>query len=506
MKRILIANRGEIACRIIKCCKLLGHISISIHSDADKEALHVRMSDESYYIGASKAEESYLNIKNILLVAEKNNVDAIHPGFGFLSENMKFAKSVIEKGIIWIGPHPNNIESMGSKNLSRELAVQAGLPICPGINDIENLSSEELEAQCMDIGYPILIKASAGGGGIGMSIAKDFNELKNSISKTKNLALKAFGDDRIFIEKFIQNARHIEIQVFGFGKAGAIHLYERDCSMQRRFQKVIEESPAPNVHPKLLREMAQCARNLAASQNYDGAGTVEFIYDVDDKKFYFLEMNTRIQVEHPVTEMMTNCDLIAMQLQYAFKRNIKLINQEDISIYGHAIECRVYAEDSENNFIPSPGKILKLSFPTIPEGVRLDWGFEEGDEVSFYYDPMIGKIIAHDHNRSKAINKLISFLERIEIKGIKTNIPFLISLLNSEAFQKGMHHTKYIESNLKILNNKGMNGLSRLKDSLTKNTVKVNRETIKIVETDKAHQYRKASIKESGGMKVVFFD
>lgn len=503
MKRILIANRGEIACRIIKCCKLLGHTSITLHSEADKNSLHTRMSDESYYLGLSKAEESYLNVKAILKIAEDANVDAIHPGFGFLSENKSFAEAVIQKGITWIGPSPKNIENMGSKNLSRELATAAGLPICPGINDLSTVSEDELKSQCEEIGYPILIKASAGGGGIGMSIAKNYEELKNSISKTKNLALKAFGDDHIFLEKFIQKARHIEVQVFGYGKDGAIHLYERDCSMQRRFQKVIEESPAPNVHPKILREMAECAKNLTATQKYDGAGTVEFIYDVEGKKFYFLEMNTRIQVEHPVTEMVTNIDLIAMQIQYAFNRNKKIIDQENITVYGNSIECRVYAEDPDNNFIPSPGVIKKLHFPKIPSGIRLDWGFEEGDEISFYYDPMIGKIISHEHNRENAINNLINFLELIEIKGIKTNISFLLSLLKSNSFKRGTHNTKFIENNMNSVNAISAK-LHKTKEQLTKNTVKVDPGKIKIVQTSEASKYN--SLKRNKEMKVVFFD
>jgi 3-methylcrotonyl-CoA carboxylase alpha subunit len=449
MKKILIANRGEIAIRIIKSCKVLGYKSVAVYSDADKNAKHVKMADEAFHIGPSKSQESYLNVDKIIKVAMEAKVDAIHPGFGFLSENDQFAQKVIDNQIIWIGPKPETIRSMGNKDVARDLALKSNVPICPGINEIDKLSKQHLKTECEKIGFPILVKSSAGGGGIGMNIVSNYEDLEKAIEKTTTLAKKAFGDGSFFIEKFITNARHIEIQVFGFGEKGSVHLFERDCSMQRRYQKIIEESPAPKISRDTIDQMALSAIKLASYVNYQGAGTVEFIYDMDEQKYYFLEMNTRIQVEHPVTS------------------------------YGHAIECRVYAEDPEKNFLPSPGKISKMILPDPPNGIRLDWGFEKNEEISFYYDPMIGKIISHDLVREDAIDKLITYLKKIQIKGIKTNIPFLISLLQDQNFQEGNHNTKYIENNLNLLvsNITSNNNL--------KNLNSVDPKKIKILETDK---------------------
>ena len=500
MKKILIANRGEIANRIIKSCKVLGHKSVAVYSDADKNSKHVRLSDESYYIGPSKAQESYLSYDKILDIATKANVDAIHPGFGFLSENDTFAQEVIERGITWIGPKPKSIKSMGNKDIARELALNSNIPICPGINNVHKLNDEQLKTKCEVIGYPLLVKSSAGGGGIGMSVVQNFKDLANAIEKTSNLASKSFGNGDIFIEKFITNARHIEIQVFGFGSKGAVHLYERDCSMQRRYQKIIEESPAPEVDRELINTMAEAAVKLSSDVKYEGAGTVEFIYDVQEMKYYFLEMNTRIQVEHPVTELVTNNDLISMQINFAFDRKNKFLNQNKIKTYGHAIECRVYAEDPSQNFLPSPGKITKLKFPKISKGIRLDWGYDERDEVSFYYDPMIGKIISHDLIREDAISKLIKFLEGTQIEGIKTNIPFLVCLLKDKNFLEGKHNTKYIENNLNTLISK-----TSFKNGFTKN-IDLNSKRIKIVETDKLKVGHGRSQSDRGGIKVVYFD
>jgi 3-methylcrotonyl-CoA carboxylase alpha subunit len=500
MKKILIANRGEIANRIIKSCKILGHKSVAVYSDADKNSKHVRLSDESYYIGPSKAQESYLSYNKILEIATKSNVDAIHPGFGFLSENDTFAQEVINRGITWIGPKPKSIKSMGNKDIARELALNSNIPICPGINNVHKLSDEQLKTKCEAIGYPLLVKSSAGGGGIGMSVVQNFKDLASAIEKTSNLAAKSFGNGDIFIEKFITNARHIEIQVFGFGAKGSVHLFERDCSMQRRYQKIIEESPAPEVDRELINNMAQAAVKLSSDVNYEGAGTVEFIYDVQEMKYYFLEMNTRIQVEHPVTELVTNNDLISMQINFAFNRKNKFLKQEKISIYGHSIECRVYAEDPSKNFLPSPGKISKLTFPKVPNGIRLDWGYDENDDVSFYYDPMIGKIISHDLVREDAVSKLINFLEKIVLKGIKTNIPFLISLLKDKNFINGTHNTKYIENNLNTLTSE-INS-----DKNTLSEVAIDKKRIKIVETDKLKIVNNRSDTETGGIKVVYFD
>jgi 3-methylcrotonyl-CoA carboxylase alpha subunit len=460
----------------------------------------VRLADEAHYLGPSKAQESYLSVQKIMDIAMKLKVDAIHPGFGFLSENENFAQQVIDRNIVWIGPKPNLIKSMGNKDIARELALKSNIPICPGISNITKLNSDDLKNKCESIGYPLLVKSSAGGGGIGMSVVQNFKDLSKSIEKTSNMAEKSFGNGDVFIEKFITNARHIEIQIFGFGDKGSVHLYERDCSMQRRYQKIIEESPAPEIDRTLIESMANAAVKLSSDVKYQGAGTVEFIYDVEQKKYYFLEMNTRIQVEHPVTELVTNNDLVSMQINFAFNRKNKFLKQEKISIYGHSIECRVYAEDPSKNFLPSPGKISKLTFPKVPNGIRLDWGYDENDDVSFYYDPMIGKIISHDLVREDAVSKLINFLEKIVLKGIKTNIPFLISLLKDKNFINGTHNTKYIENNLNTLTSK-INS-----DKNTLSEVAIDKKRIKIVETDKLKIVNNRSETETGGIKVVYFD
>jgi len=448
MKKILIANRGEIACRIIDSCKKLKFHSIAVYSDVDKNSKHVRKADESIHIGGSKAQESYLSSKKIIEAAKKVSADAIHPGYGFLAENDKFAQEVIDAGIVWIGPKPNTIISMGNKDIARDLALKSNLPICPGLNN-KDLENENLEKKCNEIGFPILIKASAGGGGIGMQIVNNYSELVKSVEKTKNLAKKAFGNSDVFLEKFIKNARHIEIQIFGFGEKKAVHFYERDCSIQRRFQKIIEESPAPKVETEIINKMAESAVNFASNQKYEGAGTIEFIYDVDEKKFYFLEMNTRIQVEHPVTETITNSDLVEMQIKFALGIDLDFKEQDKITKSGHAIECRLYAEDPSKNFLPSPGKISKLKTPsTASNNIRLDIGVDEGDEISFYYDPMIAKIISKGSTRDESIKNMIKYLKEFEIHGISTNKSFLISVLQNKNFEDANFNTKFIENNL----------------------------------------------------------
>ena len=449
MKKILIANRGEIACRIIESCKKLNIHSIAVYSDIDKKSKHVRLADEAIHIGNSKAQESYLSSRKIINAALKVKADAIHPGYGFLSENAEFAQNIIDAGLIWIGPKPNSITSMGNKDIARELAIKSNLPICPGLKN-DDLNSNDLEKKCTNIGYPILIKASAGGGGIGMQIVNNFNELKSAVDKTKNLAKKAFGNSDIFLEKFIRNSRHIEIQVFGYGEKSAVHFYERDCSIQRRFQKIIEESPAPKVDQSIIKKMAEMSVKFASDQKYEGAGTIEFIYDIDQKKFYFLEMNTRIQVEHPVTEEITGVDLVELQIKYALNLDSTRVLQNDITKKGNSLECRLYAEDPKKNFLPSPGKISKLRLPEVTKDIRIDIGVGEGDEISFYYDPMIAKIIAKGENRYETIKKMKSFLESFEIDGIKTNKTFLIEVLKNKSFEEAKFNTKFIENNLSI--------------------------------------------------------
>ena len=449
MKRILIANRGEIACRIIECCKKLNMHSIAVYSDADKNSKPVRLANEAIQIGPAKAQESYLSVEKILDAALKSKADAIHPGYGFLAENGQFAKKIMDLGMTWIGPTPETIISMGNKDIARELAVKSNLPICPGLKNKDLEKKDDLEKKCNEIGFPILVKASAGGGGIGMQIVNNYSELVKSVEKTKNLAKKAFGNSDVFLEKFIKNARHIEIQIFGFGEKKAVHFYERDCSIQRRFQKIIEESPAPKIEPEIINKIAESAVNFATNQKYEGAGTIEFIYDVDEKKFYFLEMNTRIQVEHPVTESITNSDLVEMQIKFALGIDLDLTEQNKINRTGHAIECRLYAEDPSKNFLPSPGKISKLKIPNINlANIRLDIGVDEGDEISFYYDPMIAKIISKGSNRTESINNMVQYLKEFEIEGINTNKSFLISVLQNKTFEEANFNTKFIENNL----------------------------------------------------------
>ena len=447
MKKILIANRGEIACRIIESCKKLNIHTVAVYSDADIKSKHVRLADQAVHIGNSKAQESYLASRKIINAALESKADAIHPGYGFLSENADFAQNVLDSGLIWIGPKPKTITSMGNKDTARALAIKSNLPICPGLKNDE-IENNDLEKKCSEIGYPILIKASAGGGGIGMNIVNNFNELKSGIEKTKNLAKKAFGNDDIFLEKFIRNSRHIEIQVFGYGENNSIHFYERDCSIQRRFQKIIEESPAPKVDETILKQMAEMSVKFASDQKYEGAGTIEFIYDIDQKNFYFLEMNTRIQVEHPVTEQITNTDLVELQIKYALNLSSERLMQNNIVKNGHSIECRLYAEDPKKNFLPSPGKISSLRLPEVNKDIRIDIGVGEGDEISFYYDPMIAKIICKGNNRQEAIRKMISFLEKMEIEGIVTNKLFLTHVLKNKSFEEAKYNTKFIENNL----------------------------------------------------------
>ena len=501
MKKILIANRGEIACRIIECCKKLNIQTVAVYSDADKNSKHVRLADEKIHIGPSKAKDSYLSSEKILDAALQSKADAVHPGYGFLAENDQFAKKIINSGIIWIGPKPETIVSMGNKDLARELAIKSDLPICPGVKNNE-INTEDLEKKCSNIGFPILIKSSAGGGGIGMQIARDYNQLVEAIEKTKNLAEKAFGNSDIFLEKFIENARHIEIQIFGFGENGAIHFFERDCSIQRRFQKIIEESPAPNINDSIINKMSECAVKFATNQKYEGAGTIEFIYDIDKEKFYFLEMNTRIQVEHPVTEVITNTDLVEMQIRFALKMDNYKFQQSDVSRKDHAMECRLYAEDPSKQFLPSPGKITKLRIPKNLKNIRLDMGVGEGDEITFYYDPMIAKVIAKGQDRKESINNLIQFLKEIEIEGINSNINFLLAVLQNEKFINANYNTKFIENNINLFSQKKENTSSiRVNEEATKKLrqQRINNTSQKLPGTNESEKENKFSVKNIPG-------
>jgi 3-methylcrotonyl-CoA carboxylase alpha subunit len=451
MDKVLIANRGEIACRIIKSCQKLGTKTVAVYSEADKNSLHKSLADEAIYIGAAKSTESYLNVTAVLKAAKDTGATAIHPGYGFLAENTSFAESIISEGIKWIGPDPKTILLMGDKARARAIAEDAGVPVLPGSKRFAVDQLDELESCAKEVGYPLLVKAAAGGGGIGMKLVQNEQNLLKIAQSTQQLALRSFGDGTIFLERYVERARHIEIQIFGDGKGNVIHLFERDCSIQRRFQKVIEESPAPHLTKKVRNEIAISAVNLAKSQNYAGAGTVEFIFDDESKDYYFLEMNTRIQVEHPVTEMVTDMDLVAMQLQLVFDNDFK-IEQASIKQHGVAIECRLYAENPKKMFLPSPGLLTTMKFPNESETLRIDTGYREGDRVTPYYDPMIAKVIAWGENREKAIATMVNSLLQTKIEGLHTNLSFLLDILHLNEFQDGRISTSFISLNEEKLN------------------------------------------------------
>lgn len=435
-EKILIANRGEIACRIIRTCKELGFDTVAVYSQADRNAMHVAMADEAVEIGPAPSRESYLKSDTILDAAHRTGAKAIHPGYGFLSENAGFAEAVIAAGLIWIGPTPVSIRDMGDKERAREIARQAGVPILPGSNRFSDSDDQLLLDAAQKVGFPLLVKAAAGGGGIGMRRVDSPEKLIDVARATQSMAGKSFGDPGIYFERYVGTARHIEVQVFGFGNGAGVHLYDRDCSVQRRFQKIIEEAPAPNVPDDVRSALHQASVALVASQKYSGAGTVEFIYDCERQQAYFLEMNTRIQVEHPVTEMVTGVDLVAWQILHAFGQ-LQPVSQQAVPIKGHAIECRLYAERPEKNFLPSPGLVSKLRWPSQDEGLRIDTGIRAGDRVTPYYDPMIAKLIAHRHTRREAVDRLVDALECLQVEGLSTNRAFLQRALSDERFRAG---------------------------------------------------------------------
>ncbi len=442
IKKILIANRGEIAVRIIRTCKEMGIKTVAIYAEADKESLHRYMADESICIGPNNINKSYNNIDNIIYLALKTKCDAVHPGFGFLSENSTFARKCEENNLIFIGPYFHQIDKMGDKSTARETMIQAGVPVVPGSKGIvKDLGDALLTAN--EIGYPILIKASSGGGGKGMRIAYNEAEMKNNFDIAKGEALSSFGNDEMYLEKYIENPRHIEVQIFGdkFGKV--IHFGDRDCSMQRRNQKVIEECLSPYLDEKTREDLYKAAIKAAKSVDYLGAGTVEFIVD-KDKHFYFIEMNTRIQVEHPITEMITGIDLIKLQILIASGEKISYA-QEDIQFNGHAIECRINAEDPLENFKPCPGKLDSIHVPG-GLGIRFDSFVYGGYTIPPIYDSMIGKLICWGKDRNECINRMKRALDELIVEGIKTNIDFQRLLIESEAFVKDEHHTKFIEN------------------------------------------------------------
>jgi acetyl-CoA carboxylase biotin carboxylase subunit len=447
IKKVLVANRGEIAIRVMRSCREMGIESVAVFSEADRSSLHVRYADEAYFIGPSPSSESYLNIEKVIKAAKLSGADAIHPGYGFLSENAAFSERCEKEGIIFIGPSAFSISSMGDKITSRKRMIAANVPVVPGTT--EPIADEALAIKTIEeIGLPVMIKASAGGGGKGMRLVKKKEDIVSAIRSARSEASTAFGNDAVYIEKYIESPHHIEFQILADKHGNAIHLFERECSVQRRHQKVVEETPSPLMNPDIREEMGQHAVAAAKAANYYGAGTIEFI--VDDKlNYYFLEMNTRLQVEHPITERVVGVDLVKEQIKIAEGKKLTL-KQEELEQFGHAIECRIYAEDPQNNFMPSPGVIKHITEP-LGLGVRHDGYVYEGYEIPIYYDPMISKLIVWAKTRGEAIERMKRALWAYKITGIKTSIPFLARIMETEDFIKGNYNTHFIEENQAFL-------------------------------------------------------
>lgn len=441
IKKILVANRGEIAIRVMRSAHEAGIKTVAIFSEADRLSPHVRYANEAVCVGPPASSQSYLRMDKIIEVCKELDVDAIHPGYGFLSENAAFARRVTDAGLIFIGPSPHAIEVMGSKLAAKEAVSKYDIPMVPGtegaIEDVE-LAKKEAER----IGYPVLIKASAGGGGKGMRVVEKAEDLEEQMQRAVSEATSAFGDGSVFIEKFVTSPRHIEVQVLGDSHGNIVHLFERECSVQRRHQKVVEEAPSAILTPELREKMGRAATDVARSCNYQGAGTVEFLMD-DKMNFYFLEMNTRLQVEHPVTELITGVDLVKEQIRIAEGKEISF-KQEDLSIHGHAIELRVYAEDPRNNFLPDIGK-LQTYRPPSGTGVRVDDGFEEGMNIPIYYDPMISKLVTYGKDRQEAVQRMRRAIDEYKITGIQTTLAFGLYVMNHEAFLSGNFDTKFVD-------------------------------------------------------------
>ncbi|WP_138429946.1 acetyl-CoA carboxylase biotin carboxylase subunit [Fodinibius saliphilus] len=440
ISKILVANRGEIALRVIRSCKELGKETVAVYSTPDAEAPHVLQADESVHIGPAASSESYLVIDKIIQAAKDTGADAIHPGYGFLSENAEFSERCKKEGIIFIGPDAYAIKSMGDKTAAREIMSKANVPFPPGTKkELEDI--EEAENIANDIGYPVLVKAAAGGGGKGMRIVDSPDEFKSGIKAAKSEARNAFGDDRVYIEKYLVEPRHVEFQIIADEHGNVLHVFDRECSIQRRHQKVIEEAPCSILTEELRSEMADAAIAAAEAVDYVGAGTIEFLVDAD-RNFYFLEMNTRLQVEHPVTELITGLDLVALQIIVAEGKKLPM-TQDEITMDGHALECRIYAEDPRDNFLPSTGTLKKHRIPS-GNGVRVDSGVEEGQAVTINYDPMISKLCTYGNDREHAIKRMLRALDEYEIAGCRTTIPFCKFVLNHESFTSGEYDTHFV--------------------------------------------------------------
>jgi len=443
IKKILVANRGEIAIRIMRTCRELDIETVAVYSEADRTSLHVRYAHEAHYIGKAPSTDSYLNIDKIIAVAKNCNADAIHPGYGFLSENAEFAKRCNEEGIIFIGPTPDVIVQMGDKIQAREAMIGANIPVVPGTEGVIETEQEVL-AVIKEIGLPIMIKASAGGGGKGMRLVQEESEVVSAVRAARSEALSSFGDDSVYIEKYITSPHHIEFQILADQHGNVVHLFERECSVQRRHQKMIEETPSPLMTPELRNEMGKSAVEAARAVNYVGAGTIEFLVD-NDLNYYFLEMNTRLQVEHPITERVTGIDLVKQQIRVAEGHKLDF-KQEELFQKGHSIECRIYAEDPDNNFMPSAGKVYKISEP-LGLGVRTDGYVYEGYEIPIHYDPMISKLIVWGKTRDEAIRRMRRALYEYKITGVKTSIKILERVMNNANFIAGNYDTHFIEKN-----------------------------------------------------------
>jgi acetyl-CoA carboxylase, biotin carboxylase subunit len=441
IKKVLIANRGEIAVRIIRACHELDLTAVAVYSEADCDALHVQLADERYCIGPTSSSDSYLNVGNIMTVASNSGVDAIHPGYGFLAENADFAEMCEDCNIAFIGPSKESIRQMGIKDVARKTMQDANVPVVPGSNGIISSKEEALEL-AHEMGYPVIIKATAGGGGKGIRVVREEEELIKAINMTQQEAEKAFGNPGVYMEKFIEDFRHIEIQVLADLYGNVIHLGERDCSIQRRMQKLVEETPSPALTASIRSDMGEAAVRAAKAVNYAGAGTVEFIYD-QDGNYYFMEMNTRIQVEHPVTEMVTGVDLIKEQIKIADRERLSL-TQEEVSLSGWAIECRINAEDPDNGFMPSPGKV-ETYLPPGGFGVRVDSAVYPGYVIPPFYDSMVAKLITYGATRTEAMQRMKRALSEFKVDGVKTTIPFHQRLFNHEKFVEGDFNTKFLE-------------------------------------------------------------
>ncbi|MFP4528315.1 MAG: acetyl-CoA carboxylase biotin carboxylase subunit [Candidatus Kapaibacterium sp.] len=444
IRKILIANRSEIACRVIRSARELGLGTVAVYSEIDRNSLHVQLADEAVCIGPAPANESYLNMQAVIAAARDTGCDAVHPGYGFLSENYVFNKKVRDAGLIFIGPQPEAMALLGSKVQSRLTMIDAGVPVIPGMKG-SSRDLTEFEQAAEEMGYPVLIKASAGGGGKGMRVVHRREQLKSAVESSMRESLSAFGSDEVFLEKYIESPRHVEIQVAADEHGNAVYLFERECSIQRRHQKIIEEAPSPAMTPELRKKMGETAVNVVKATNYTNAGTVEFLVD-KDLNHYFLEVNARIQVEHPVTEMTTGVDLVKVQIAIANGQELPF-RQSDLSQRGHAIECRIYAEDGDNNFMPSSGKILYLREPKGP-GVRYDSGVFTGAEVPVFYDPILAKLIVWGSDREEARKRMILALKDNAILGVKTSIPFMTEALSHPEFIAGNTFTDFIEKHM----------------------------------------------------------